>query len=154
MINKFRCSGYDGDGVYVYECLSCYRSLGVQCSGPVFNFCPNCGIKFEGFFEEKEKKYYPLSDEQRLGRLEVFEFFLEMRDEQELTRWDEVRMVNDISGRHLRTCSTNPLDLAGVRRRYQEKLDLEKKEHQEMCKEYDFDLVHNPWKLRISKRKV
>lgn len=49
MLKKFRHKEYTDDGCNIYECLSCKSTMEIRYSS--LNYCPNCGIKFEGQLE-------------------------------------------------------------------------------------------------------
>lgn len=56
MIPKYRHMQYTDDGCDRYQCLSCYDTMEVRSVS--FNFCPSCGIKFDGQLECR-KTYIP-----------------------------------------------------------------------------------------------
>jgi len=56
-IPKWRQVQYEDDGVYSYECLSCYHGFSVATGYLDWKFCPYCGIEWEGEVKWEKEKY-------------------------------------------------------------------------------------------------
>lgn len=50
MIPKYRHMHYTDEGCDLYQCLSCYAQMEFRYC-PKYNFCPVCGVKWEGQLE-------------------------------------------------------------------------------------------------------
>lgn len=53
MIPKYRHMHYTDEGCDLYQCLSCYKQMEFRYC-PEYNFCPICGVKWEGKLECRE----------------------------------------------------------------------------------------------------